>query len=114
MTGVQTCALPILKELKEHARTLDQNAKLHAMCGDLSKQVLWAGAYLDTEDWKRIIVASIWGQKVVPSIDGKGFVVLNKRTGKMNKMQCSEVIEALYCFGAEKEVKWTHDELETV
>lgn len=92
----------------ESTRTLDQNAKLHAMCGDLAKQVKWNGEYLDLEDWKRLIVAAVYGQKIIPGING-GFVVLNKRTGKMKKMECAEVIEQLYAFGAEKEVKWSDD-----
>lgn len=105
--------LPLYVSIRDfnNKRTDDQNRKLHAMCGDLAEQVEWAGEKLDTEDWKRLIVASIHGQKVIPSIDGKGFVVLNKRTSKMTKMDVAEVIEALYAFGAEKEVKWSDEVL---
>ena len=39
--------------LKEPTRSLDQNAKLHAMCGDIAKQMPWMGRKLGTDDWKR-------------------------------------------------------------
>lgn len=41
---------------KEPTRSLDQNAKLHAMCGDIAKQMPWMGRKLSTDDWKRLLV----------------------------------------------------------
>ena len=102
---------PLFIQIRDFSdkRTDDQNRKLHAMCGDLAEQVQWAGEKLDTEDWKRLLVASIHGQKVILGIDGQGFVVLNKRTSKMNKADVGEVIEALYAFGAERGVRWSDE-----
>jgi len=87
-------------------RTVDQNSKLHAMCTDVARQVEWAGGYLEPEEWKRIFVAAIYGQRVVPGLDGE-FVVLNKRTSRMKVAECAEVIERIYAFGAEKNVVWS-------
>lgn len=74
-------------------RSTEQNAKLHALCSDIAKQRQWAGEWLETEDWKRLFVAALYGQKVMPSLNGDGFVVLNKRTSKMTVAECIELIE---------------------
>jgi hypothetical protein len=86
------------------ARTSAQNDKLHALCRDVAKQKQWAGAWMDVEDWKRMFVAQLYGQKVVPSLDGRGFVVLNKRTGRMIVEECSEVIEYLTAWAVDNGV----------
>lgn len=93
---------------QKRKRTPDQNSKLHAMCADVARQVPWAGGMLDTEEWKRIFVAAIYGQRVVPGLDGE-FVVLNKRTSRMKVAECAEVIERIYAFGAEKGVVWSNE-----
>jgi hypothetical protein len=57
-------------------RSLDQNAALWAMLGDVSKQVVWHGRKLDPEDWKHIFSASLRKLDVVPNLDNTGFVAL--------------------------------------
>lgn len=91
----------------EPTRNGDQNAALHAMLTDIAAQVEWAGAKMDIEDWKRLFVAAQWGQKVIPSLDGKGFVVLNQRTSKLSKSACSDLIESIAAWGAERGVRFS-------
>ena len=38
-------------------RSLQQNAKFHAVCSDVSKQVLWDGGDYDTKGWKLLFVS---------------------------------------------------------
>lgn len=90
----------------ESKRTLDQNAKLWAMLGDLSEQVEWYGRKLTPENWKDMVTAGLKGADVVPGIDG-GFVVLGQRTSKMSIKAMAELIEYMNWFGAEKGVQWT-------
>jgi hypothetical protein len=90
---------------RKQTRTTEQNKKLHALCNDISKQRQWAGAWMDVEDWKRLFVAQLYGQKVVPSLDGKGFVVLNKRTGRMIIEECSEAIEYIQAWAVDQGIK---------
>lgn len=88
-------------------RTLDQNAKLNAMCGDVASQVEWHGQWLTKDDWRHMFVASYRkGQKVVPGIDG-GFVVLGASSRDLRVKECEEVIELAYAFGAEHQVEWS-------
>lgn len=91
----------------EPQRTLDQNAKLNAMCGDVAAQVEWHGQWLSKDDWRHMFVASYRkGQKVVPGIDG-GFVVLGASSRDLRVKECADVIEIIYAFGAERDVEWS-------
>lgn len=81
-------------------RTLDQNARLWAILGDISKQVDWHGQKLTPENWKDIFTAGLKRQAVVPGIDG-GFVVLGTSTSRMTKSEMSDLIELMNAFGAE-------------
>jgi len=91
------------------ARSLDQNAKLHAMISRISKSVMWAGEYLDIDDWKRLLTAA-WMRAnnqqalIVPALDGKGFDVLYKRTSKLSVGECSELIEYITAWAIDKGV----------
>lgn len=79
-------------------RSTEQNAKLHALLGDIAEQKEWAGQKWSTEEWKRLIVAA-WertqrgGVTIVPGLDGHGFDVIYRRTSRMTKQELSELIE---------------------
>lgn len=88
-------------------RSLDQNAKLWPMLSDISKQVEWHGMKLKPEEWKDMFSASLKQQKVVPGIDGGGFVVVGMSTKKMSKKVFSDLIEIIYAFGSERCVRWS-------
>ena len=94
-------------EIKERTRTLDQNAKLWAMLDDISRQVEWYKNWLTRDEWKDFFSAIILKQKVVPNIEGAGFVAVGGRTSKMGKKEFSEMIELMYAFGSEHDVVWS-------
>ena len=95
----------------EKTRNNDQNAKLHALCRDVSKQVQWDREWLDTEDWKRIFTAG-WMKatgrtvKLVRSLDGDDFVPIFQRTSRLSTKEMAELIEFIYAWGAEKDVRF--------
>lgn len=93
-------------KITERTRSLDQNAKLWPMLGDISEQVEWYGKHLTDEEWKDVFTAALKKSKVVPGLDG-GFVVLGQRTSNMTKSEFSELIELMYSFGAEHDVVWS-------
>lgn len=89
-------------------RTQDQNAKLWPMLADVSKQVQWHGRRLSADDWKDVFTAALKQElRVVPNIDGTGFVALGQRTSTMGKRLFSDLIELIYAFGAQHGVKWS-------
>jgi hypothetical protein len=79
-------------------RSLEQNAKLHALLSDIAEQATWAGQRLDVEDWKRLMT-SAWERangghvRIFPSLDGSGMDILYRRTSRMTKQEMSELIE---------------------
>lgn len=103
---------PVLVTLGRPTRNSDQNAKLHAMLADLSKQVEWHGQKLSVEVWKRLCVAAYLRDNsetpiLVPALDGNGFDVIYEKTSKMSVKEMAELIEWIYMFAAECNVVWS-------
>lgn len=91
----------------EPTRTLEQNAKMWPMLTDLSKQVIWHGFKLSTDDWKDFGTAVLKKQKIVPNLDGDGFIAVGGSTKDMSKSKFSDLIEVLYMIGAREDVVWS-------
>ena len=91
----------------EATRSTDQNSKLWPMLQDISKQCDWHGLKLNEEEWKDLLSAGLVQSRVVPNMQGNGFVILGQRTSKMTKSQFSALIELIYAFGAERGVVWS-------
>ncbi len=96
-----------IAEFKEATRTIEQNSKLWPMLDDISKQVEWYKNWLSREEWKDFFSAIILKQKVVPNMEGTGFIAVGGRTSKMGKKMFSEMIELIYYFGTEHCVVWS-------
>lgn len=95
-------------EIKPPSRSLEQNARLWAMLTDVSEQVDWYGRKLTPDDWKDVFSASLKKARVVPTIDGDGFVPLGMRTSTMTKAEFGALMELIEAFGAERSVEF-HD-----
>ena len=98
-------------EFRAPRRTLDQNALMWSLLGQVSKQVDWYGQKLSSEDWKDVLTASMRRTRVVPGIDAGTFVPLGMRTSQMSKEELGDLIELIYAFGAERNVKFRELEL---
>lgn len=96
-------------EIHTERRNSEQNALLHALLSDISRQVEWAGAKRDTETWKRLLTAA-WlrarGEsiEVLPALDGNGIDVVFRRTSELNKTECAELIDFIQAWEAEHAV----------
>lgn len=72
---------------------MDQSAKLWAIASDIAKSGFeWGGLKMSKANWFRLLVAAVYGQKMVPDLNGNGFVFVDARTSRMTKEQLSEVI----------------------
>lgn len=89
-------------------RSLDQNARLWAMLGEIAAQVPWHGQKLTPENWKDMFTAALKRQQVVPGLDG-GFVVLGTSTRRMSKAEMGDLMELMSAFAAEKGVVFKAD-----
>jgi hypothetical protein len=92
-------------------RSLEQNAKLHAMLSDVSRQIEWAGKRRSVDVWKRLMVAA-WcratGEPVefLPAIDGQGVDVVFRRTSELKVDEVADLIEFVFSWGAENGVNF--------
>jgi hypothetical protein len=97
-------------EVRQERRSLPQNAKLHALIGQIAQRCEWAGRKWDAEDWKRLLTAG-WMRAtqqqavIVPAIDGSGFDVLYRRTSELDKHECGELLEYVQAWAAEKGIE---------
>jgi len=113
MTGLWPKVLKALQtkqltlEIKDAAKSRDQEEKYHAMIGEIAKQAQHLGAKWDSESWKRLLVDQFCkdnGLKtgaVIPNLAGDGIVQLGMQTRNFTKEQASEFVEWLFAWGAE-------------
>jgi hypothetical protein len=89
----------------EPTRNGEQNAKFHALCGDLAKSGLtWAGKTRTLAQWKVLMVsghavATKEGAEMVPGVEGE-FVNLRESTAAMSVRRSSSLIEYTLAFMA--------------
>jgi hypothetical protein len=88
-------------EFKAPRRTDEQNAKMWAMLTEVATQVRWHGLKLAPDDWKLIFMAGLKRElRLVPNIDGDGFVNLSTSSSDLSKDEMSDLIELMFKFGA--------------
>jgi len=92
-------------------RSLDQNARMWAMLGEISAQVDWHGQKLTPENWKDVFTAALKRQEVVPGLEG-GFVVLGTSTRRMSKAEMGDLMELMAAFAAQRGVVFRAAEYE--
>jgi len=98
-------------EIKPRTRTLDQNARLWAMLADIAGQVLWPingkEQMLTADEWKDVFTASLREEtRITQGLRG-GFVMLGASTRRMTVGEMTELIELMFAFGAERDVRWS-------
>ena len=112
MTGLWPKVLKALQtkqltlEIKNAAKSRDQEEKYHAMIGEIAKQAQHLGAKWNSESWKRLLVDQFCkdnGLKtgaIIPNLAGDGIVQLGMQTRNFTKEQASEFVEWLHAWGA--------------
>lgn len=95
--------------VQEHKskRSVEQNRLMWAMLQDVANQVEWYGNWLTKEDWKCVFTSALKQMKVVPNLDGTGFVSIGLYTHKMSVKEMADLITLIEVFGAEKGVRFT-------
>ena len=82
--------------VKPPTRTLDQNAKFHAMVGEMNG-VAWYGKARSADDWKTLFVSGhtvVTGgsAEVIPGLE-REFVNIRESTATMSKERSSSLID---------------------
>lgn len=104
-------------------RTLEQNARIHAMLTDISDQIGWpldTGEIHDLEWWKRRttfqwLVDSNESPEIITPLeimegDAPSFAILLPHTSHLSVPQCAAYIEWLFSFGTKNGVVFKEPE----
>ncbi len=84
-------------------RSLDQNAKFHAICTDIAKShMTWAGKRRDADEWKVLLVsghtkATAGEVEFVPGLEGE-FVNVRESTSRMSVARAASLITYAIAF----------------
>lgn len=100
-------------------RSLEQNAKFHAMCADVARQCKHYGRMLDEVQWKVLFISGFGivtgsGSDVVPGIEGE-MCNIRESSASMGVKRMADLITYVLAFGANyrdeysqsKPVRWT-------
>ena len=93
-------------------KSRDQEAKFHAMLGEIAKQAQHVGSKWDDESWKRLI-CELWSRndsetasaRVIPALDNAGIVQLGIQTRNLTKERYASLITFTECWCAENGVE---------
>ncbi|MFQ1049062.1 recombination protein NinB [Avibacterium paragallinarum] len=102
---------PAVVEIKPLTRTLAQNAKLHAMLGDIAKQCEFQGKKRDIETWKMIMVSAhkiATGGQAEMAIGLEGEVLnLRESTAQMGVKRLASLIDYVDAWAAKQGVRFS-------
>lgn len=103
LAAVADAAHGMVVTIKEPTRSLEQNAKFHAICADLAGRP-WSGKPRDASAWKVLLVsghaiATKEGAEVVQGLEGE-FVNIRESTALMSKKRGASLIEYAQAFCA--------------
>ena len=98
-------------EFKAPKRTTEQNSKLWASLTDIAQQLPWHGLKLSADDWKLLFLDTLKREvRMVPNLDGNGFVSLGRSSSDLSVGEMSDLIELIMAFGAKHGVRFHGDE----
>lgn len=98
-------------EFKKPKRSIPQNDLMWACLTDVATQVDWHGVRLTPDDWKLIFLDGLKRElRMVPNIDGNGFVNLGRSSSDLSKSEMTDMIELIHAFGANHDVKFQDQE----
>lgn len=98
-------------EFKQTKRTIPQNDRMWAMLTDVAQQLPWHGQRLRADDWKLIFLDALKRElRIVPNLDGTGFVNLGRSSSDLSKDEMSDLMELISAFGAKHGVVFHDDE----
>jgi hypothetical protein len=96
--------------VRPELRSGDQNSLLWALLSDLSRAKPEGREY-PPEIWKSLVMAEAgFKPRFEPSLDGKGVVPVGYKSSRLTKAEFSDLIEALFAYGAAHGVQWTQEQ----
>ncbi len=91
---------------QDKTRTIEQNSKLWAMLGDVSKQKEHNGKLHSPEVWKELFMHSLGHEcRFQTGLDGEVFPT-GFKSSQLGTKKMSDLIEWIYKYGAENGIVW--------
>jgi hypothetical protein len=102
--------------VQDPTRTLEANAKLHAMLSDIAKQAKYMGKARTVDFWKALfvsgwMVATKQQTENCPGLEGEYFI-LRESTATMSGKKLASVIEYISAWAAQEGIRFTAAEWE--
>lgn len=98
-------------EFKSSRRSLPQNDRMWAMLTDIARQLPWHGVKLTPDDWKLVFLDALKREvRMVPNIDGNGFVNLGRSSSDLSKQEMGDLLDLIAEFGARHGVQFGDDQ----
>lgn len=98
---VQRAPINTRVEFKAPRRTIPQNDRMWAMLTDVATQTPYHGIRLHPDDWKLIFLDALKREvRMVPNLDGNGFVNLGRSSSDLSKEEMTDLIELIFEWGA--------------
>jgi hypothetical protein len=88
-------------DFKAGRRSLPQNDRMWAMLTDIASQLDWHGQKLSTNEWKLLFLDALKREaRVVPNLDGNGFISLGRSSSDLSKQEMGDLLTIIEEFGA--------------
>jgi hypothetical protein len=89
-------------EFREPKRTTDQNALMWSRLTEIAAQIPYHGLRLSADDFKLLFLDALKREvRMVPNLDGNGFVSLGRSSSDLSKDEMSQLLELIAAFGAQ-------------
>lgn len=97
-------------EFKMPKRTLPQNDRMWAMLTDIAAVMRKRGTDYTTDQWKVVFMHACGREiRLLPSLDGKGFIPYGQSSSDLSKQEMTDLIEFMFAWGAENNVTFNDD-----
>ena len=97
-------------EFKGVRRSSDQNSLMWSHLSDIARELPWHGIRLSADDWKLVFLDALKREnRIVPNLDGNGFVNLGRSSSDLSKQEMSDLLELIRSFGANHGIRFIDD-----
>lgn len=88
-------------EFREPKRSIPQNDRMWALLTEISRQVTYHGLRLTPDDFKLLFLDALKREvRMVPNLDGNGFVSLGRSSSDLSKAEFSDLFEVISAWAA--------------
>lgn len=95
-------------DFKEPKRSIPQNDRMWAMLTDIARQVTYHSLRLSPDDWKLLFLDALKREvRMVPNLDGNGFVSLGRSSSDLSKAEFSDLFEVIEAWAAANSVTFS-------